>query len=401
MFVPTPTNDLFRNEYHNLVMGEEQRGNIPPLGMTDEEVNLWANFPLDDWTVGLEDWTQGTENASSVGTMFPPESTTNALEWLDPLSDPNLELPKEIPYHLKEALPQSGIGTEHTSPSFISHSPPPPSQIQATGLLPILRKRSTCLGEEPPSTPKRQRSVSSCSGMMRRAVHAPAQQQILSPQITNPYTMPQQQQQQQQQQTPQIRIQFENPPQQNTATRTTRSVSTPVPVYNQIAQIPTRSILPQTPDPPSSRSTPAPRSDSTSPSPAATNLGITRPSGSGIATLPNGSASGVSLEDWLLLNLKGQGLKWKDITAEFNRATGQNVQIAALQMRFKRLREKGRVWAERDVENLSRAVNEWEGRKWSWIAEKMAELGSAENWTPMECERMYRELGRGNGEAFE
>lgn len=55
-------------------------------------------------------------------------------------------------------------------------------------------------------------------------------------------------------------------------------------------------------------------------------------------------------EERLLLQLKDQeSLPWKDIAIRFQQALGRTHQVPALQMRYKRLREKLRSWTEEDV----------------------------------------------------
>ncbi|KAI4171952.1 MAG: hypothetical protein LQ343_003861 [Gyalolechia ehrenbergii] len=55
-------------------------------------------------------------------------------------------------------------------------------------------------------------------------------------------------------------------------------------------------------------------------------------------------------EEQLLLKLKEEeNLPWKDIAVRFQRDLGKSYQVPALQMRFKRLRERMRTWTETDV----------------------------------------------------
>jgi hypothetical protein len=58
-------------------------------------------------------------------------------------------------------------------------------------------------------------------------------------------------------------------------------------------------------------------------------------------------------EETLLLKLKEEeNLPWKDIAARFQSDLGKTYQVPALQMRFKRLRERMRAWTENDVSYL-------------------------------------------------
>lgn len=55
-------------------------------------------------------------------------------------------------------------------------------------------------------------------------------------------------------------------------------------------------------------------------------------------------------EEQLLLKLKEEeNLPWKDIATRFQTELGRSYQVPALQMRFKRLRERMRTWTETDV----------------------------------------------------
>ncbi|KAL9595658.1 MAG: hypothetical protein Q9179_004900 [Wetmoreana sp. 5 TL-2023] len=55
-------------------------------------------------------------------------------------------------------------------------------------------------------------------------------------------------------------------------------------------------------------------------------------------------------EEQLLLKLKEEeNLPWKDIAVRFQTDLGKSYQVPALQMRFKRLRERMRTWTETDV----------------------------------------------------
>lgn len=59
-------------------------------------------------------------------------------------------------------------------------------------------------------------------------------------------------------------------------------------------------------------------------------------------------------EEQLLLKLKEEeNLPWKDIAVRFQTDLGKSYQVPALQMRFKRLRERMRSWTEIDVRHPS------------------------------------------------
>ena len=82
----------------------------------------------------------------------------------------------------------------------------------------------------------------------------------------------------------------------------------------------------------------------------------------------------LSEDDRLLVMLKeDEGLPWKDIAARFGSHHGKTFQVAALQMRYKRLREKFRVWQGEDVEALRQAHEYWEKYKWEIISSKVSD----------------------------
>ncbi len=64
----------------------------------------------------------------------------------------------------------------------------------------------------------------------------------------------------------------------------------------------------------------------------------------------NATQTDLSEEESLLLKLKDEeNLPWKDIALRFQTDLGKFYQVPALQMRLKRLRERMRVWTEKDV----------------------------------------------------
>lgn len=78
-------------------------------------------------------------------------------------------------------------------------------------------------------------------------------------------------------------------------------------------------------------------------------------------------------EDKLLLQLKDeQQLAWKDIATKFQSETGKAYMIPALQMRYKRLKERLQVWTEADVEALRQAHEYWESKKFDIISAKVS-----------------------------
>ncbi|KAF2720906.1 hypothetical protein K431DRAFT_85514 [Polychaeton citri CBS 116435] len=101
----------------------------------------------------------------------------------------------------------------------------------------------------------------------------------------------------------------------------------------------------------------------------------------------------LSEDDRFLVRLKEEdGLPWKDIATRFQTEKGKTFQVAALQMRYKRLREKFRVWEDRDIQALKLAHEHWEKYKWEIIASKMGEYGIQERWPPRHCAKRWQEM---------
>ena len=85
------------------------------------------------------------------------------------------------------------------------------------------------------------------------------------------------------------------------------------------------------------------------------------------------ASADLSEDDRFLVQLKEEeALPWKDIANRFQTDLGKNFQVAALQMRYKRLREKFRVWEEQDVKALQLAHEYWEKYKWEIISAKVS-----------------------------
>lgn len=85
------------------------------------------------------------------------------------------------------------------------------------------------------------------------------------------------------------------------------------------------------------------------------------------------ASADLSEDDRFLVQLKEEeSLPWKDIANRFQTDRGKNFQVAALQMRYKRLREKFRVWLDEDVKALKQAHEYWEKYKWEIIAQRVS-----------------------------
>ncbi|KAI4279516.1 MAG: hypothetical protein LQ337_000217 [Flavoplaca oasis] len=101
-------------------------------------------------------------------------------------------------------------------------------------------------------------------------------------------------------------------------------------------------------------------------------------------------------EEQLLLKLKEEeNLPWKDIAVRFQTDLGKSYQVPALQMRFKRLRERMRTWTETDVQALEQAYDYWEKFQFDIIAAKMLDFGASERWPAKYCARKWDEIHPG------
>lgn len=112
-----------------------------------------------------------------------------------------------------------------------------------------------------------------------------------------------------------------------------------------------------------------------------------------VVTTNETSAPPLRSEDKLLLTLKDeQSLPWRDIATRFQTELGKVYQIPALQMRYKRLKERLQVWTESDVQALKQANEYWETRKFEILANKMIEFGASEKFSPRACARKWQEI---------
>lgn len=101
----------------------------------------------------------------------------------------------------------------------------------------------------------------------------------------------------------------------------------------------------------------------------------------------------LSDEERLLVQLKqDQNLPWKEIAKEFENKFGRPFQVPALQMRYKRLRERLRRWTNEDIAALEAAYDYWESNKFEIIANKMLDFGVQDRWPARYCERKWEYL---------
>ncbi|KAK4554195.1 hypothetical protein LTR86_008723 [Recurvomyces mirabilis] len=105
------------------------------------------------------------------------------------------------------------------------------------------------------------------------------------------------------------------------------------------------------------------------------------------------ASADMSEDDRYLVQLKeDEALPWKDIATRFHTDKGKNFQVAALQMRYKRLREKYRMWEEQDLSALRSAHEYWDKYKCEIISAKMLDFGLNERWPARHCARKFQEL---------
>jgi hypothetical protein len=80
----------------------------------------------------------------------------------------------------------------------------------------------------------------------------------------------------------------------------------------------------------------------------------------------------LSEDDRFLIHLKEtEALPWKDIAARFKDDKNKVWNVAALQMKYKRLRQRFRVWEEQDLLALRAACEYYEKCKWDIISAKV------------------------------
>ncbi|KAL0634748.1 hypothetical protein Q9L58_006344 [Maublancomyces gigas] len=98
-------------------------------------------------------------------------------------------------------------------------------------------------------------------------------------------------------------------------------------------------------------------------------------------------------DDNLLFKLKDEeGLPWKAIAQKFRDMNRGEFRVPTLQMRYKRLKEKMRVWDVEDIQLLKEAKDYLEKQKWELISQKMLELGSKKKIPASTCEKKWKEI---------
>ena len=96
------------------------------------------------------------------------------------------------------------------------------------------------------------------------------------------------------------------------------------------------------------------------------------PSGNKRRRTTSAAADTLSDDDRLLIQLREtEALPWKDIAARFSEGKDVVHTTARLQMKYKRLRQRFRVWEEQDVYALRVATEYYERCKWQIISAKV------------------------------
>jgi hypothetical protein len=111
---------------------------------------------------------------------------------------------------------------------------------------------------------------------------------------------------------------------------------------------------------------------------AAYAAGESRPtSGNKRRRTTSATAETLSDDDRLLIQLREtEALPWKDIAARFSEGKDVVHTTARLQMKYKRLRQRFRVWEEQDVYALRVATEYYERCKWQIISAKVCLIAS-------------------------
>ncbi|KAF2755982.1 hypothetical protein EJ05DRAFT_518577 [Pseudovirgaria hyperparasitica] len=99
-------------------------------------------------------------------------------------------------------------------------------------------------------------------------------------------------------------------------------------------------------------------------------------------------------EERLLLELKDeQNQSWKKIADIFRSQCNKDYSVPALQMRYRRLRQRRLLdFNDADQAALMAAYDYWETKRWEIISEKMAEFGATDSWTPKACSAAWLRL---------
>jgi hypothetical protein len=96
------------------------------------------------------------------------------------------------------------------------------------------------------------------------------------------------------------------------------------------------------------------------------------PSGNKRRRTTSAAADTLSDDDRLLIQLREtEALPWKDIAARFSEGKDELHTTARLQMKYKRLRQRFRVWEEQDLYALKAACEYYERCKWQIISAKV------------------------------
>ncbi|KAJ5888227.1 hypothetical protein N7495_008268 [Penicillium taxi] len=96
-------------------------------------------------------------------------------------------------------------------------------------------------------------------------------------------------------------------------------------------------------------------------------------------------------EDAFVENLRQQNVAWKHVREMFLERFKRDASEARLQMRLlRRRKERLERWEDHDIQLLVTAHNIWEEEKYRFLANKMKELGSSEDYSPEQCKAQLR-----------
>ncbi|DAA79702.1 TPA_exp: Uncharacterized protein A8136_0475 [Trichophyton benhamiae CBS 112371] len=93
------------------------------------------------------------------------------------------------------------------------------------------------------------------------------------------------------------------------------------------------------------------------------------------------------------INLRNDGLPWKEVVSQVNYRYNSNYTASRLQMRITRRWQRAmKGWSEDDIRALQNAHSYWETEKFEIISQKVQDFGATKRWTPSQCEQKWELL---------
>ncbi|OAL71082.1 hypothetical protein A7D00_4745 [Trichophyton violaceum] len=93
------------------------------------------------------------------------------------------------------------------------------------------------------------------------------------------------------------------------------------------------------------------------------------------------------------INLRNDGLPWKEVVSQVNYRYNSNYTASRLQMRITRRWQRAmKGWSEDDIRALQNAHSYWETEKFEIISQKIPDFGATKRWTPSQCEQKWELL---------